>query len=109
MATNSDSIYYVLSKLKRHPDLINYQTPQVDNAVRFSFPDSVKISDADEYFPDQRISNSLLSQDFIAKNGDLLDYYFKKTQAANPDYKQVWLMTSHLTDRGLYLMEISYE
>lgn len=109
MATNSDSIYYVLSKLKRHPNLITYQTPQFDNAVRFSFPDDVKISDAQEYFPDQRILNSLLSQEFLAKNGDLLDYYFQKTEAANPDYKQVWLMTSHLTDQGVYVMELSFE
>lgn len=109
MATNSDSLYYVLSKLKRHPDLLTFQAPQYDNAVRFSFPDTVKIGDANDYFPDSRIINSLLSQQFIAKNGDLLDYYFQHTNAANPDYKQVWLMSSHLPDQGVYMVDLSFE
>lgn len=71
MASNSDSIYYVLTKLKHHPELIKSIRPRYTNTVLILFDDSLKIADASFYFPVDRFMVNRLSNDFVAKNGDL--------------------------------------
>ncbi|KRM36450.1 MULTISPECIES: hypothetical protein [Limosilactobacillus] len=109
MASNSDSIYYVLTKIKRHPELIMMQQPRYTNTIMMAINDSLKIADAGYYFPNLSLMVNRLSNDFVAKNEDLLDDYFAKTNSEQPIYHDVWVTTSHLPAKGAYLLELSYE
>lgn len=109
MASNSDSIYYVLTKIKRHPELIREIRPRYTNTVMVLIDDSLKIADSDFYFPEQRLMVNRLSNDFVAKNGDLLDEYFDQTRLKKPNYHNVWVTTSHVASLHIYLLELSFE
>ena len=50
MASNSDSIYYVLTKLKHHPELIKEVQARYTNTVMLFFTDELKIADSGFYF-----------------------------------------------------------
>ena len=89
MASNSDSIYYVLTKIKHHPELIVSEKVQYTNTISVFIKDSLKIADAAFYFPDDRLMVNRLSTDFVAKNGDLLESFFVKTHQDKKNYKQI--------------------
>lgn len=109
MASNSDALYYVLSKIYHHPDIVISTVPQYSNAVSILISDKLKVSDADFYFPDHKLMVNRLSLDFVSKNGDLLDYYFDMTDQDNPGYHDVWITTSHIEEQHSYLVELSFE
>lgn len=109
MASNSDSIYYVLTKLKNHPELITARRARYTNTIIIQFTDSLKIADSGFYFPDMRLMVNRLSNDFVAKHGDLLDYYFQQTLGKAKSYLDAWVTTSHLPDKHLYMLELSFE
>ena len=109
MASNSDSIYYVLTKIKRHPELIMMQKARYTNKIMIAIDDQLKIADANFYFPDLSLMVNRLSNDFVAKNEDLLDDYFAMTNSDQPIYHDVWVTTSHLPAKRAYLLELSYE
>ena len=89
MASNSDSIYYVLTKIKHHPELIVSEKVQYINTISVFIKDSLKIADAAFYFPDDRLMVNRLSNDFVAKNGDLLESFFVKTHQEKKNYHDV--------------------
>ncbi|WP_373842718.1 hypothetical protein [Limosilactobacillus sp.] len=109
MASNSDSIYYVLSKIKRHPELITTQQAHYTNTLMLGINDHLKIADASFYFPEMKLMVNRLSNYFVAKNEDLLDYYFHLTNCTQPNYHNVWVTTAHLPAKHTYLLELSYE
>lgn len=109
MASNSDSIYYVLTKLKHHPELIKSEQARYTNTVLLLFSDSLKIADSNFYFPDMRLMVNRMASEFVAKNGDLLDYFFQKTNGTAKSYHDTWATTAHLPQRHLYMLELSYE
>ena len=47
MASNSDTLYYVLSKINHHPELIKTRMPLYSNAISITIPDNLKIADSD--------------------------------------------------------------
>ena len=49
MASNSDTLYYVLSKIN-HPELIKTRMPLYSNAISITIPDNLKITDSDFIF-----------------------------------------------------------
>ena len=109
MASNSDSIYYVLTKLKHHPELIKSIRPRYTNAVLILFDDALKIADASFYFPIRHFMVNRLSNDFVAKNGDLLDTYFSMTNGKSKNYHDVWATTCHIPKWKVYLLDLSFE
>lgn len=109
MASNSDSIYYVLTKLKHHPELIRAKSARYTNTLMIQFTDELKIADSNFYFPVMRLMVNRLSNDFVAKNGDLLDYYFQQTLGGAKSYHDAWVTTSHLPKKHLYMLELSFE
>ena len=109
MASNSDALYYVLSKIYHHPEIVIATVPQYSNAVAITISDNLKISDSNFYFPDHKLMVNRLSPDFVAKNGDLLDYYFDMTDQGNPGYHDVWITTGHIERQHAYLIELSFE
>lgn len=109
MASNSDALYYVLSKIYHHPELVVNTVAVNSNAVALTIKDSLKVSDQEYYFPRHRLMVNRLSPSFVAKNGDLLDYYYDMTEQDNPGYHDVWITTSHVEDNSVYLVELSYE
>lgn len=109
MASNSDSIYYVLTKIKHHPELITSEKVQYTNTISVFIKDSLKIADASFYFPDDRLMVNRLSNDFVAKNGDLLEDFFEKTNQDETNYHDVWVTTAHVQKMGVYLLELSFE
>lgn len=44
MASNSDSIYYVLSKIQTHPELVETIKPLYGNAVMVTISDELKVA-----------------------------------------------------------------
>ena len=109
MASNSDSIYYVLTKIKHHPELITSEKVQYTNTISVFIKDSLKIADASFYFPDDRLMVNRLSNDFVAKNGELLDEYFGMTKGAKTNYHDVWATTCHIPRKKVFLLELSFE
>ena len=109
MASNSDSIYYVLTKIKHHPELIVSEKVQYTNTISVFIKDSLKIADAAFYFPDDRLMVNRLSNDFVAKNGDLLESFFVKTHQEKKNYHDVWATTDHVKKMRIYLLELSFE
>lgn len=109
MASNSDSIYYVLTKIKHHPELIISETPRYTNVISILIKDSLKIADSFFYFPEQRLMVNRLANDFVAKHGDLLEEYFAKTRATAANYHDVWVTTAHIAKDHAYLLELSFE
>ena len=109
MASNSDSIYYVLTKIKHHPELIVGEKTHYINTISFYIKDSLKIADASFYFPDNQLMVNRLSNDFVAKNGDLLEESFAKTRQSEKNYHDVWATTSHVPKMKVYLLELSFE
>ena len=101
MASNSDSIYYVLTKLKHHPELIKSIRPRYTNTVMVLFDDSLKKADASFYFH--------VDSFIVAKNGDLLDSYFSMTNGTKKNYHDVWATTCHIPEEKVYLLELSFE
>lgn len=109
MASNSDSIYYVLTKIKRHPELVKMKKARYTNTIMIIIDDRLKIADSAYYFPIQSLMVNRLSDDFVAKNEDLLDGYFAQTNCTQPIYHDVWVTTSHLPAQQDYLLELSFE
>ncbi len=109
MASNSDALYYVLSKNYHHPELVIATVPQYSNAVAITVDDKLKVSDSDFYFPEHKLMVNRLSPDFVAKNGDLLDYYYDMTDQDNPGFHDVWITTGHVSKQHAYLIELSFE
>ncbi|KIS02975.1 hypothetical protein [Paucilactobacillus wasatchensis] len=109
MASNSDSIYYVLTHMKAHPEIVATEPVEYTNVITLSIPDTIKIADADIYFPDQKLMVNRLTPDFVAKNGDLLDYFYDFTAQEIPNYHDVWVTTSHIVNKNAYMIELSYE
>lgn len=109
MASNSDALYYVLSKIYHHPELVKGTVPQYTNSVMITISDSLKVSDSHYYFPDNHLMVNRLSRDFVAKHGELLTYYYDMTEQTIPGFHDVWITTSHVTDQDAYLIELSYE
>ena len=109
MASNSDTLYYVLSKINHHPELIKTRMPLYSNAISITTPDNLKIADSDFYFPDSKLMVNRLAPEFVAKNGELLDYFYQQTRGDIPGYHDVWVTTSHIPRESVYLIELSYE
>ncbi len=109
MASNSDSLFFILSYIKRHPADLVKAIPAYDNVIRLFISDKVKVSDAEIYFPDNSLMVNRLKLDFISQHGKLLDDFFQMTGRQLRGYHEVWASTAHLTDRNVYLVELSYE
>ena len=78
MASNSDSIFNLLSYLKRHPKERYIVKSHCTNVVQIFVKDTVKVSDADIYFPDNKLMVNRLEDSFLEQHGSLLDYYWQK-------------------------------
>lgn len=109
MASSSDSIYNVLYQIKRHPEMARISEQDCTNVIGLSVPDATKVADSEFYFPDNKLMVNCLSGDFVAQHGDLLDYFYEQTQRTIPDYHNVWVTSSHLTNHNRYFLELSFE
>lgn len=109
MASNSDSIFNLLSYLKRHE--ANYQLIKnpYNNIIRLAISNETPISDTDIYFPSNQLMVNRLSDDFLAQHGELLDYYLDLGQINNPHFLEVWVTTTYIKDVKKYLLELSFE
>ena len=71
LASNSDSIFNILSYLKRHPEKIFCLKITLRQCDPDFFKDVIKVADANIYFPDNKLMVNCLTDDFLAQNGDL--------------------------------------
>lgn len=72
MASNSDSLYNVLTKLQHHPELVMTSTAQYQNTVSLLFKDSVSVADAAYYFPEGHLMVNRLSLTLSLKTAPYL-------------------------------------
>lgn len=109
MASNSDSIYNVLTFIHRHQDQVRFIQQRNSNVITVGVPDSVPVANQELYFPIGHLLVNLMDEDFLAKNGELLNDFFERTHTSKVDYREVWITTSYLPDEHLYLVELSFE
>ena len=72
MASNSDTIYHVLSYIKSHPDKVFTKPDAYDNVVEMYLDDTVKLGNPEIYFPKQKLEVNRMSSDFLSMYSDLL-------------------------------------
>jgi len=109
VAINSDSIYNVLFYIVHHPAEITFTTPGYTNVVRMAIPDQIKVANPEIYFPNDKLLVNRFEDEFVAKNGSLLDFFFDYTEKKVPNYHEVWVSTAHLSSKQLYFLELSFE
>ncbi|GEL14731.1 hypothetical protein [Pediococcus cellicola] len=109
MATNSDSIYNVLSQIRKHPDRAKINTLGYTNVVQLNMPDSMAVANPEIYFPDETLLVDRLSDEFVDKYNVLLDYFNSLTKRPMKSYHEVWITTSHILEQKSYMLELTYE
>ncbi|GAY73824.1 hypothetical protein [Lentilactobacillus kosonis] len=109
MASNSDTIFHVLNYIKNHPQQVIIDNDQYKNAVSLYLDDTVKVGNPEIYFPNQDLAINRMTEDFIAKNGDLLDYFHGQTKVSDENYHDLWVTSSHLVKQRRYLVDLSFE
>jgi len=109
VAINSDSIYNVLFYIVHHPAEITFTTPSYTNVVRMAIPDQIKVANPEIYFPDDKLLVNRFEDEFVAKNGSLLDFFFDYPEKTVPNYHEVWVSTAHLPSKKRYFLELSFE
>ena len=109
MASNSDSIFNLLTHLKRHPQEASFLPADENNIVRIKVSPKTKISDAEIYFPTNHLMVNRLTDDFVAKHGELLNYYQSFTKMTKPHYRDVWATTTFVKQANYYYLELSFE
>lgn len=109
MASNSDSIFNLLTHLKRHPQEAIFLPVDENNIVRIKVSPKTKISDAEIYFPINHLMVNRLTDDFVAKHGELLNYYQGFTKMTKPHYHDVWATTTFVKPANYYYLELSFE
>ncbi|MFC6294782.1 hypothetical protein ACFQH1_06165 [Lactiplantibacillus daoliensis] len=109
VAINSDSIYNVLFYIVHHPAEITFTTPEYTNVVRMAIPDRIKVANPEIYFPNDKLLVNRFEDEFVAKNGNLLDFFFDYTEKKVPNYHEVWVSTAHLPSKNRYFLELSFE
>jgi len=109
VASNSDSIYNVLTYIHRHQQDVSFIQQRNSNVVSIGVPDTVKVANPDIYFPTDRLLVNRMDDDFLAKNGDLLNDFFDRTNSSKLDYSEVWITTGYIQAEHTYLVEISFE
>ncbi|KRM04493.1 MAG: hypothetical protein ABF804_05655 [Liquorilactobacillus ghanensis] len=109
MASNSDSIFNLLSYLHRHPQQAQKMPTVENNIVRLKIDQAIKVSYADIYFPKNHLMVNRLTDSFVAKHGELLDYYQAFTKMKTPHYHEVWVTSSFITPANCFFIELSFE
>ncbi|KRL04150.1 hypothetical protein [Liquorilactobacillus oeni] len=109
MASNSDSIFHLLSFLKRHPDKLKLLNTDYDNVVRIAVSSDVPIADTDIYFPKDKLMVNRLSDDFVSQHGELLNFYMKMISIQEHGFLEAWVTTAYLSRSKVYFLELSFE
>ncbi|WP_040471952.1 hypothetical protein [Lentilactobacillus kisonensis] len=109
MASNSDTIYHVLSYIKAHPNQVTIAPGEYDNAIVMYLNDTVKLGNPEIYFPSHKLMVNRMAPEFISMNNELLDYFHDKTKVKDSSYHELWVTTSHLAKRNKYLVDLSFE
>jgi len=109
LASNSDSIYNVMTFVSRHPDKVHFQKGEYSNVVTMGIPDTVSVANRETYFPEGRLMVNRMSPEFVSMHGDLLDQFYEYTNQGKPDYRDVWITTGYLNKKNMFLLELSYE
>ncbi|GEP19673.1 hypothetical protein [Pediococcus argentinicus] len=109
MATNSDALYNVLWQVDRKPNLATFSSNGYSNVVSILIPDTVKVSNPEFYFPSDSLLVDRLADEFVAKNGDLLERIKQKNKKIDHGLESVWITTTHITRKHQYMLELTYE
>lgn len=109
MASNSDSIYNVLTYIHRHQDRVRFIRQRNSNVIAIGVPDTVPVANPEIYFPVGHLLVNRMDNDFLAKHGELLNGFFARTNSSKLDYQEVWITTSYIKNAQTYLVELSFE
>lgn len=109
VASNSDSIYNVLTYIHRHQDRVRFIRQRNSNVIAIGVPDTVPVANPEIYFPVGHLLVNRMDNDFLAKHGELLNDFFARTNSSKLDYQEVWITTSYIKNAQTYLVELSFE
>ena len=109
MATNSDSIYNVLSQIREYPERAEVNTLGYTNVVQLKISDSIPVANPEIYFPDETLLVDRLSDEFVDKYNVLMDYFNGLTKKPMKSYHEVLVTTAHVVGKKAYMLELTYE
>ena len=109
MATNSDSLYNVLDRIKRNPNMVKFNNIGYNNVINMTFSDTQSVSEPNIYFPDNSLLVDRFSDEFVSKNSSLLDYFQQMIKDNNRGLNSVWVTSSHIVKSKEYMIELTFE
>lgn len=103
----------ILTFLRNEPGIIK-EPATYTNLVTYAFSDKLTVPGQTEVFPTMRLHVVRLTPEFVEQYQSELDYFYQQTDGVGSEYEQdgyvdVWLTTAHLADRGLMMVELSFE
>lgn len=107
---HSDTIKKLIQFILNAPEIV--REPRLySNQVTYAFSDKLPVPGEHQIFPEMRLHVERLTPEFVDDHRVVIDQLFKQTRdtSDNQSFNDVWLTASHLTDRGLFLVEFSFE
>ncbi|MCD2257133.1 hypothetical protein ACNAN0_08145 [Agrilactobacillus fermenti] len=105
----SEQNIQILEFIQKNPTKVVLEPLNYANVLTFGLSDKYYSYDVKQ-FPDRRLHVLRMPTAEIQSNHDLLTYFFQMTaEKSKKTFENVWLTTSHLTDLGLLLVELSFE
>lgn len=100
----------ILSYIHDHPEKITVEPFQYANVIRFGIDDQTVFPDAEKLFPDMRLHVNRIDPDYVQKHYALLNAFYQQTEEKQKDgFEDVWITTAHLSDRQIFLVDLSFE
>lgn len=100
----------ILTYIQEHPDEVVLEPFQYANVIRFGISDQVDLPDAEKLFPDMRLHVNRIDPEYVKEHHNLLTTFYQQTEEKQKDgFQDVWITTAHLSDRQLYLVDLSFE
>ncbi|KRM22391.1 hypothetical protein [Latilactobacillus graminis] len=100
----------ILTYIRDHPDEVTLEPFQYANVIRFGIDDQVDLPEVEKRFPDMRLHVIRIDPAYVSKHRNLLTGFYQQTEGKQKDgFQDVWITTAHLSDRQLYLVDLSFE
>ncbi|KRL59423.1 hypothetical protein [Latilactobacillus fuchuensis] len=100
----------ILTYIQDHPDQVTVEPFQYANVIRFGINDQTDLPEVEKLFPEMRLHVNRIDPDYVQSHYDLLDSFYRQTEEKQKDgFEDVWITTSHLSDRQLFLVDLSFE
>lgn len=100
----------ILTYIQENPETVTLEPFQYANVIRFGIDDQVQLPETEKLFPDMRLHVNRIDSDYVNAHRDLLEAFYQQTIEKQKDgFQDVWITTTHLSDRHIFLVDLSFE